>query len=64
VLTFADRPLFISHLLTTQAWGLTPLQDQELGGVLMWVPGLALFLWTAVRSLGRLWESLERARPA
>jgi putative membrane protein len=64
VLTFADRPLFMSHLLTTRAWGLTPLQDQELGGVLMWVPGLALFLWTAVRSLGRLWESLERARPA
>jgi putative membrane protein len=64
VLTLADRPLFQWHFITTQVWGLTPLQDQQLGGALMWVPGIALFLWTALRSLARLWESLERARPA
>ena len=64
VLTFADRPLFRWHLITTQAWGLSPLQDQQLGGALMWVPGIALFLWSVLRSLGRLWGSLERARPA
>lgn len=63
VLTFADRPMFRWHLLTTQVWGLTPLQDQQLGGAIMWVPGMALFLWTALRSIGRLWEALERARP-
>ncbi len=64
VLTLAERPLFQWHLATTQAWGLSPLQDQQLGGAVMWVPGIALFLWTALRSLGRLWESLDRARPA
>jgi putative membrane protein len=64
VLSLADRPLFQSHLLTTQVWGLTPLQDQQLGGAIMWVPGVALFLWSALRSLGRLWQSMERARPA
>ncbi len=64
VLTFAGHPLFISHLTTTAAWGLTPLRDQQLGGVLMWVPGIALFLCTAIRSFGRLWNALERARPA
>jgi putative membrane protein len=64
VLTLADRPLFQWHLFTTQVWGLTPLQDQQLGGTLMWVPGIALFLWTALRSLAHLWGSLERARPA
>ena len=62
VLTLASAPLFYSHLLTTRTWGLTPLQDQQLGGVLMWVPGMLLFLWTALRSLWRLWSDLEGTR--
>ena len=64
VLTLAERPLFQWHFTTTEVWGLSPLQDQQLGGSVMWVPGIALFLWTALRSLGRLWEALDRARPA
>jgi putative membrane protein len=59
VLTVARRALFYPHYLTTQAWGLTPLQDQQLGGTLMWVPGILLFLWVALRSLQRLWNTLE-----
>jgi len=64
VLTFAQRPMFQWHFLTTTAWGLTPLQDQQLGGTLMWVPGIVLFLWTAIRSIVRAWGSIERERPA
>jgi putative membrane protein len=64
VLTFADRPMFQWHLTTTQAFGFTPLQDQQLGGAIMWVPGIALFLWIAIRSLAYMWQSIERARPA
>ncbi len=64
VLTLADRPLFMRHLTSTQVWGLSPLQDQQLGGSLMWVPGIGFFLWTAMRSLSQLWQSLERPRPA
>ena len=64
VLTLADHPMFQWHLITTQVWGFTPLQDQQLGGAIMWVPGIALFLWIAIRSLGYMWQSLERARPA
>jgi putative membrane protein len=64
VFALGDRPMFLWHLTTTQAWGLTPLQDQQLGGAVMWVPGIALFLWAAIRSINRLWRSVERARPA
>ena len=63
VLALARRPLFIPHFTTTQIWGLTPLQDQQLGGTLMWVPGIALFLWVSIRSLRRLWNTLEGASP-
>ncbi len=64
VLTFAGHPLFIWHLTTTQAWGLSPLRDQQLGGTLMWVPGIVLFLFAALRSLSRLWAALSLEKPA
>jgi putative membrane protein len=62
ILTLAGRPLFSWHFTTTAVWGLSPLQDQQLGGTLMWVPGLLLFLWVGVRSLERLWSALEAER--
>ena len=37
LLTFAAVPLFSVHEFTTEAWGLTWLEDQQLGGLLMWV---------------------------
>jgi putative membrane protein len=63
-LSLAGRPLFDVHLLTAPLWGFTPLQDQQLGGVVMWVPGILLFLWTALRSLQRLFAVLERTNVA
>lgn len=64
ILTLAGHPMFLPHLSTTQAWGFTPLEDQQLGGALMWVPGIALFLWTSLRSLQQLWYRLGKVRPA
>jgi putative membrane protein len=49
LLTFAAVPLFSVHEFTTAAWGLTWLQDQQLGGLVMWVPaGLLLTAYSAV----------------
>jgi putative membrane protein len=64
ILTTASRPLFFRHLATTQVWGLTPLQDQQLGGTVMWVPGILLFLSAALYALNRLRSLAERANPA
>lgn len=61
VFAFADHPMFKWHFTTTQAWGFSPLQDQQLGGVFMWVPGSLLFLWAAIRSIARLWKSIDEA---
>jgi len=49
LLALAGRPWFAWHELTAPRWGLSPLADQQLGGLLMWVPGSALFLWLALR---------------
>lgn len=39
LLTFAPEPLYLHHMVAPVAWGLTPLGDQQLAGLIMWVPG-------------------------
>jgi len=59
LLTLGGHAWFAVHFLTTQPWGLTPLEDQQLGGVLMWVPGCFLLLWASLRSFRRAWHAME-----
>lgn len=43
VLTLAPEPLYEAHAVAPVAWGLTPLGDQQLGGLFMWVPAFFLY---------------------
>ncbi|MBU2958355.1 cytochrome c oxidase assembly protein [Paracoccus sp. 1_MG-2023] len=40
ILTFAPEPLYQAHQLAPLAWGMRPLTDQQLGGLIMWVPAM------------------------
>jgi len=60
LISFAGRPLYAAHLLTTQPWGLDPLEDQQLAGLIMWAPGSALYL-AAAMLIG--WRWFQPARP-
>lgn len=44
LLTFAPQPLYAAHAGTTIAWGLDRLADQQLAGLIMWVPSCAVYL--------------------
>ncbi len=44
LLTFTARPWYPSYASTAPAWGLTPLEDQQLGGVLMWIPAGTVYM--------------------
>jgi cytochrome c oxidase assembly factor CtaG len=44
LLTFATTPWYTSHLTTTASWGLTPQEDQQLAGLIMWIPGGIVYL--------------------
>lgn len=44
LLTFAPDALYALHALSAMSWGLTPLTDQQLGGLIMWVPAGVPFL--------------------
>ena len=60
LITFARVPWYPSYESTTAAWGLTPLADQQLAGVSMWVPAGAAYLAAALVILGLRLASLER----
>ncbi len=55
LLVFAGQPLYLPHFATTLPFGLAPLDDQQMGGLIMWVPAnlplLALVLWRLVDTL-------------
>jgi putative membrane protein len=48
LLTFAARPFYAVLADGAAAWGLTPLQDQQLAGLVMWVGGGVFYLLAAL----------------
>lgn len=44
LLTFAPSLWYPAYARTTGGWGLTPLEDQQLGGLIMWIPGSVAYL--------------------
>jgi putative membrane protein len=63
LLAFAPRLWYPRYAATTSLWGVTPLEDQQLGGIIMWIPGGVSYL-VAVLWLLALWlrESERRAQ--
>ncbi|MCO5156756.1 MAG: cytochrome c oxidase assembly protein [Aquamicrobium sp.] len=57
LLTFARDPLYAPHLTTTLAYSLSPRADQQLGGLIMWVPAALPYLVAAALLIG---SRLER----
>jgi putative membrane protein len=62
LLTFSGRALYAPHWLTTQAWGFSPLEDQQVAGLVMWAPASGLYLMAALVTLYRSMPQAEAAR--
>jgi putative membrane protein len=43
-ITYADRVLYPLYAIAPRVFGLSPLEDQRLGGLIMWVPGGIYFM--------------------
>jgi putative membrane protein len=54
LLTVSTRLWYPPYLGRTTPWGLTPLEDQQLAGLVMWMPG-ALFYLAAALGLAAGW---------
>jgi putative membrane protein len=72
LITFAGTTWYPAYNGLTDSWGLTPLEDQQLGGLIMWIPaglvyvfaGLALFAGWLKESDARIERRARRASAA
>ena len=61
LITLARRPLYPLQSRGTVAWGLSALEDQQLAGLVMWVPAGAIYAAAAL-ALAGVW--IARSAPA
>jgi putative membrane protein len=63
LLTFARTPLYTGlDRGLIHYWGLTALEDQQLGGLIMWVPGALVYVGVAL-ALAARWIAATDRRP-
>lgn len=59
LLTLTPEPLYAAHMVAPYRWGLTPLADQQLGGLLMWVPAALPFAIAGFAIARRGWTQIR-----
>lgn len=63
LITFAATPLYPFYAAAPRVWGLTPLIDQQIAGLIMWLGGAAIMLAVLTARFFR-WLGLEADEPA
>ena len=58
MITLADAPLYPFYVAAPRVVGLSPLDDQQIGGLIMWVPG-GLVFWLAMTVVWFRWSARE-----
>jgi cytochrome c oxidase assembly factor CtaG/cytochrome c2 len=63
LLTIAPRPWYASYVAEGSRWGIDPLEDQQLAGLLMWIPAGVIFILLGLALMAAwLGESERRVR--
>jgi putative membrane protein len=58
MITFTGTELYTFYVEAPRVFNISPLDDQRLGGAIMWVPG-ALVLWVAITAVYFQWSRRE-----
>jgi cytochrome c oxidase assembly factor CtaG len=61
LMTFAHRPWYPAYASGAAAWGLTPMMDQQLAGLVMWIPASVAYLVGALALMHRWLRDSEWA---
>lgn len=61
LLTFSPALWYPAYEATAPAWGLSALEDQQLGGLIMWVPAGFVFIFAGLAMSARLLASHPQA---
>lgn len=54
LLSFAPTPWYAPYIATSNALGIDPVQDQQLGGLIMWVPAGLAYVIAALVVIGKM----------
>ena len=60
LMTFTSEPWYPYYADFVNYWGLTPLEDQQLAGLIMWMPGGAVFTLLTIGYFAAWLRALER----
>jgi putative membrane protein len=61
LITFARTTWYPDYANRTEAWGLSPLEDQQVGGLIMWVPACTVYIVAGLAMLAS-WLRQSEAR--
>jgi cytochrome c oxidase assembly factor CtaG len=50
--------LYPAYSIAPRIWGISPMQDQQLGGLIMWVPG-GLYFFTVISVIFFRWQQRD-----
>ena len=60
LMTFTSQPWYPYYATFTNPWGLTPLEDQQLAGLMMWIPAGTVFTLLTIGYFAAWLRALER----
>lgn len=60
LMTFSRTPWYPFYATSTRGWGLSPLEDQQLAGLIMWIPAGTIYLCVALGLLGAWFHQVDR----
>jgi putative membrane protein len=60
LMTFTSEPWYPDYAASVTQWGLSPLQDQQIAGLIMWVPGGAVFTLLTIGYFAAWLRALEQ----
>lgn len=63
LITFSSLPWYGVYASRSVAWGLAPLEDQQLAGLVMWVPAGVVYLGAAAALFISWLAAFERSQP-
>ena len=63
VLAFAGTVIYSYYEAVPRLWGIDPVTDQRIGGVIMWIPGSMMFIIAALVLIAQMLQE-EDAKPA
>lgn len=63
LIVFAAQPLYTPHFASTLAWNMTPLEDQQAAGLIMWAPAAAAYLLVALWRLNGVLKPTGETTP-